>query len=117
MIVPVTFSDGSLGELSFQSGLVMLHSEIISAQWHPDRVGLTLQFIREDAFKMGLQVVAPDTLRVDMQMLQSYQSFHFAESCFDDVVTFFKTLRYPMDRCILVDRERLKVMTKGKDGL
>ena len=65
----------------------MLHSDDISAQWSPNRVGVELMH-HGDLVKLGFHNVGS---------APNYQSFHFEPASFYKMYDFFKALGFPLN--------------------
>jgi hypothetical protein len=81
---------GECVNLSYQMGLIMLHSSYISAQWHPKHVGVEVSsgFGMEKTFKVAFWPT--NGLHVD-----NYQSFFFMIDDMAKTLLFFKKLGFP----------------------
>ncbi len=83
--VKVKTVDGREAIWSFQQKLIMLHTDCISAQWEPDTIGVEVMH-HEKCIKVGMHPVGGNT---------NYQSFYFDPRFFGEILTFFRSLRYP----------------------
>jgi len=78
-------------QLSYQSDLIMLHSDAISAQWSPNNTGLTVMKTSE-LVKLGFTTVSRTG---DSSVSRNYQSFHFVPENYDEIKAFFSALGFP----------------------
>lgn len=81
--------NGDEAVLSYQSDLIMLHSDCISAQWPPQNVGVEVcSFGRDKTVKVGFHPT-------NGMHFQNYQSFYFKKEHEQDLLVFFKKLGFP----------------------
>ncbi len=83
--INVKTKSGSEAIWSFQYNLIMLHSDFISAQWEPDSIGVEVLH-QGCSIKVGMH---PTT------GVSNYQSFCFSVDSYDEILLFFKFLRFP----------------------
>lgn len=86
MKLNVEMIGGSQAQLSFQSGLIMLHTDYMNAQWHPDYVGVQV-LLTMDYVQVGLSNTTG--------MANHHQTFMFESACYGRILTFFTDLRFP----------------------
>lgn len=94
--IELTLLSGAKATLSYQHGLIMLHSPDISAQWFPNRVGIQLMGSSEAECQLGFHTNSQS----DIAVCQNYQSFFFKGSKFKEVSQFILNLGFPPN-CIL----------------
>ena len=69
---------------SYQSNLIMLHADFISAQWEPNKVGIEV-------------MKQPENMKVAIHHIGvgHHQSFYFKQDNFEDLLCFFRLLGFP----------------------
>ena len=77
----------SLLTISYQSDLIMLHSDFISAQWHPDTVGIEIQSYN-DTVELAFH---PNSKTSPY----NYQSWYFDIEHKEAILKFFMLLGFP----------------------
>lgn len=81
-------------EISYQSGLIMIHNDFISAQWHPrcTLVRASRQFTNDnlDSVHLTFQTHSgSETLTIGDLLSPNYQGFYFEGAKFDELKAFF----------------------------
>ncbi|ELA6946610.1 hypothetical protein RBG11_004213 [Vibrio parahaemolyticus] len=109
--VELTLCQAGEARLSYWEGLklVMLHSDCISAQWGVNDFVPTIQVCSETHFQLGLDTHLSH--RHPNVYTPNYQSFFFDIGGFEKVVDFFALLRFPMERCVLMDKEKFQAFS------
>ncbi|EOV8094093.1 TPA: hypothetical protein NGR52_004247 [Vibrio parahaemolyticus] len=109
--IDLTLHNAGEAQLSYwqQSKLVMLHAECISAQWGLNDFVPTIQVCSKSHFQLGLDTHLSH--RHPNVYTPNYQSFFFDIADFEKVVDFFALLRFPMERCVLLDKEQYDALS------
>lgn len=93
--VPLLTKTGLNATLSYQMGLIMLHTDNVCAQWHPDNVSVQVY-----KFLDHVKVAFNDHSQADQSMINNYQSFYFLPEHYESICELFRMLRFP-EQCYI----------------
>lgn len=92
-MIEVKLVSGETVTISYQMDLIMMHSQWLSAQWHPDQVGVQVSR-QEKCVQLGISAILPR--EVDIKHFPNHhQSFYFDKNEYDTILNFFKKLGFP----------------------
>ena len=94
MSVKVQSVNGETLEWSYQHGLIMLHGNFLSCQWHPDHIGVNLYQQMDGSIYLGISAIIPRHLSLSYYT-QAHQTFILNRVCFEEIKVFFNSLGFP----------------------